>query len=304
MRLLALLVFLLFGVYVIFARWYFVCEVRQLCGQEQQESPRLKNLRLTEGDSVLLQGYDQFAFDSAAIAPRLNANNEAFLDTVAAILQARPDRNMTITAFFRESEQDIAPGYFENIGLARADQVRRLLLSRGISQERISLDHGLSTDARLREPLMFELYDPANIPQDYEKVVFTFQNMTFSDANFAYNSDAFLPGEPLRLYADSVKTYLGLNPRATLKIIGHTDSIGSDAYNLDLGLRRARNAKQYFIDSLGVTAAIEVESLGKTRPAAPNSTPEGRDNPEGRQKNRRVNFVLLNPEDAAEAPPQ
>jgi outer membrane protein OmpA-like peptidoglycan-associated protein len=299
MRLLALLVFLLFGIYALLARWYFVCEVRQLCGQEQQqESNRLKNLRLTDGDTTLLQGYDQFAFDSASIQPRLNNNNQAFLDTVAAILLARPDRNMTITAFYREGEQDIAPGYFENIGLARADQIRQLLLKRGVPQERISLDHGLSKDPQLREPLLFDLYDPSNVPQDYEKVVFTFRDMTFSDANFAYNSDAFLPGGPLLLYADSVKTYLGLNPNASLKIIGHTDSIGSDAYNLDLGLRRARNARKYFVDSLGVKAKIEVESLGKQRPAAPNSTPAGKDNPEGRQKNRRVNFVLLNPDEA------
>ena len=297
MRFLSLLVFLLFFVYVLIARWYFVCQIRQLCGEGQQvEDIRLKTLELTEGDSAIVQGYDQFAFDSAAIQPRLNDNNQAFLDTVAAILKARPGRNMTITAFYRESEKGIAPGFFENIGLARADQARKLLMRRGVEQNRISLDHGLSEDDALREPLLFNLYDPNNIPSDFEKVVFTFRNMTFSDANFEYNSDVFKPGEPFKLYADSVKTYLSLNPKALLRIVGHTDSIASADYNLDLGMRRAQSARDYFRE-LGVEARIVVESQGEERPVAPNTNPDGSDNPEGRQKNRRVNFILTTEEE-------
>lgn len=87
-----------------------------------------------------------------------------------------------------------------------------------------------------------------------------------------------------------------------MTIIGHTDSIGSKEYNLDLGLRRAKNARQYFIDSLGVVAPIEVKSMGKSRPVAPNTLPDGSDNPEGRQKNRRVNFVLETAADKAARP--
>ena len=296
MRFLSLFVFLLFCVYVLAARWYFVCQVRQLCGEEQVEEARLKTLRLTEGDSAILKGYDQFAFDSASYQPRLNSNNEAFLDTVAALLKTNPDRNMTITAFYRDGEKGIKPGFFENIGLARADQIRKLLMKRGVAQSRISLDHGLSEDAQLKEPLLFDLYDPNNIPSDFEKVVFTFKNMTFSDANFEYNSDVFKPGEPFKLYGDSVKTYLGLNTDALIRIVGHTDSIGSADYNLDLGMRRAQSARDYFRE-LGVEAKIEVESAGEERPVAPNTHPDGTDNPEGRQKNRRVNFILTTSEE-------
>ena len=206
--------------------------------------------------------------------------------------------NLTITGFYRQSEQSIAPGFFENIGLARADQIRKLLMKKGISQDRFSLDHGISESVRLPEPLLFDLYDPNSTANEFEKVVFTFTNMTFSDANFEYNSDVFKPGEPLKLYADSVKTYLDLNTEALLTIVGHTDSIGSDAYNLDLGQRRAENARAYFIDSLGVTTDIQVSSVGKERPVAPNSMSDGSDNPEGRQKNRRVNFILSSDDNA------
>lgn len=287
MRVVAFIVFLLFLAYALVARWYFICKIRGLCEEKKEVvDQRLRTLTLQEGDTVLLRDYDQFAFDSASIAPRLNDNNNAFLDTVAVIMNADTTKSLTITGRFTEGEKDLRPGgFFENIGVARADRIRRLLMQRGIPERRITLDQGMSPDPLLREPVAFELYRASAIPSDYEKVQFVFDNMTFSDANFAYNSDEFRPGEAFVLYADSVKTYLNLNPEKGMTIIGHTDSIGSDKFNDDLGMRRAISAREYFRE-LGVKANIKVESKGKRRPVASNNSAEGR------QKNRRVNFVL------------
>lgn len=290
MRAVALITFLLFLVYALFVRWYFVCEIRGLCGkQATSEAPvdnRLKTLTLEEGDSILLSGYDQFAFDSASVAPRLNDNNQLFIDTLAALLKADTGKNLKITGRYLPGEKELRPGgFFENIGVARADRVRRLLMRRGIPERRMTLDNGPATDPGLLEPLAFELYKMQQTPGEYENLQFVFTNMTFSDANFAYNSDEFKPGDAFTHYADSVKTYLGLNEGKKMTIIGHTDNIGSDRYNQELGLRRAKSARDYF-KKLGVSNEIKVESKGKKRPAASNNTPEGR------QKNRRVNFIL------------
>lgn len=284
MRFLALLVFLLFCVYVVIARWYFVCEVHNLC-EEKEEELRKKTLGLKDGETFVLQGYDQFAFDSAGVRPVLNDNNKLFLDSVAAILKANPDKNMTITAFYTEGESGIQAGFYEDLGTARAAEIRKLLMRRGIDEGRITLDHGISEDATLSEPFIAELYDPNAIPEEFEKVQFSFTNMTFSDANFAFDSDEFRPDEPFVLYADSVKTFLELNQRKSLTIIGHTDNVGTTDYNYDLGRRRAESAKEYF-EELGITAEINIDSKGEKRPAASNRTSRGR------QKNRRVNFVL------------
>ncbi len=290
MRTAAFVVFLVFCAYALAARWYFVCEIRGLCGKATpkaaEEDIRPKTLEVREGDTVLLSGYDHFAFDSAGVAPRLNTNNTALLDTLAALMMQDTNRRLTITGLYRPGEKDIRPGgFFENIGIARADRLRRLLMQRGLPERYMSLDQAAGVDSDLREPARFELYRPAGIPEGYEKVQFVFTNMTFSDANFAYNSDEFKPGDAFIAYADSVKTFLELQPEKTLTIVGHTDNVGSDKYNLKLGMRRAINARQYFTD-LGVKSKIEVKSMGKTRPAATNDTPEGR------QKNRRVNFIL------------
>ena len=289
MRFLAFLTFLLFCVFTLFARYYFVCDLKQLCAEEEiVEDIRLKTLRLTEGDSTILQGYDQFVFDSSSVSPRLNddsdISNTAFLDTLASILKLDSTKNLAITGFFRPSEKDMPGDFLENLGLERANSIRKMLEARGVSEDRMTLDHGVSPTDTLSAPITFDLY-LAGEPDEFERLQFTFTNMTISDANFEFDSDVFRPGEPFVLYADSVKTYLELNPDKSLTIIGHTDNKGKDWYNNKLGKRRAESAREYF-EELGVRSKIVTKSEGEKRPVASNNTDAGR------QKNRRVNFVL------------
>lgn len=73
-----------------------------------------------------------------------------------------------------------------------------------------------------------------------------------------------------------------------VRIEGHTDSIGTDTYNLALGLRRA-DAVAAYLAAKGVPATLmTTTSYGETRPLAPNANADGTDNPEGRALNRRV----------------
>jgi OOP family OmpA-OmpF porin len=69
--------------------------------------------------------------------------------------------------------------------------------------------------------------------------------------------------------------------------VGNTDSIGTDAYNMALGQRRAESVKAYLV-SKGVPAnKIYTESKGKSNPVASNATAEGR------AKNRRVDLEVV-----------
>ena len=81
-----------------------------------------------------------------------------------------------------------------------------------------------------------------------------------------------------------------LNNNAGLKIIieSHTDSKGSDAYNMELSKRRANNAKSYLVRNGVASSRIKVAYFGETKPIAENSSADGSDNPEGRAKNRRT----------------
>ena len=75
-------------------------------------------------------------------------------------------------------------------------------------------------------------------------------------------------------------------------IEGHTDSMGTDAYNLKLSQERAATVRDWLAEKGFVPAATPIQGYGETRPVAPNTTPDGKDDPAGRQKNRRVEVVF------------
>ena len=90
---------------------------------------------------------------------------------------------------------------------------------------------------------------------------------------------------------ERVSTVLKSDPTAAASIEGHTDGKGNDQYNQALSERRAQSVRQWLV-AHGVTSSIAARGFGKMRPVAPNTLPNGADNPEGRQKNRRVEITF------------
>ncbi len=79
-----------------------------------------------------------------------------------------------------------------------------------------------------------------------------------------------------------------------VSIEGHTDSIGSDEYNLRLSQRRADSVSSA-LGSEGVSGSrLQTRGFGKKYPIAPNNNSDGSDNPSGRAKNRRVEVIIEN----------
>jgi outer membrane protein OmpA-like peptidoglycan-associated protein len=70
-------------------------------------------------------------------------------------------------------------------------------------------------------------------------------------------------------------------------ITGHTDNVGDDAGNLTLSQQRAEAVKTVLAERAGPSLVLEVDAKGEAEPVAPNDI-EGRDNPDGRARNRRV----------------
>ncbi len=87
---------------------------------------------------------------------------------------------------------------------------------------------------------------------------------------------------------DHVADILQGDPKLRLRIEGYTDSEGPDAREIRLSLRRAQAVARYLVMQ-GIDASrLDVVGLGKTKPIAPN------DSPEGMARNRRVEMVLMN----------
>ncbi|MGO9330942.1 MAG: OmpA family protein [Steroidobacteraceae bacterium] len=78
-----------------------------------------------------------------------------------------------------------------------------------------------------------------------------------------------------------------------VRVEGHTDGKGGTAYNQRLSEQRANSVKQWLAQKEGVApSTMTTRGFGATKPVAPNTKPDGSDDPEGRQKNRRVEIVI------------
>ena len=81
--------------------------------------------------------------------------------------------------------------------------------------------------------------------------------------------------------------------KGTVRVEGHTDGKGSESYNQKLSDRRANSVKDWFVKKEGLkNVKFSTRGFGAKNPVAPNTKTDGSDDPEGRQKNRRVEIVI------------
>lgn len=102
------------------------------------------------------------------------------------------------------------------------------------------------------------------------------------------NELTFRTKKQLQIVAD----LLTLNPTKKLIISGHTDSLGSDHYNLDLSQKRALRVMEFLTEQGLQKNQIKITGFGKKQPRLPNLTKDGNDSPEGRRANRRAEILL------------
>jgi len=104
--------------------------------------------------------------------------------------------------------------------------------------------------------------------------------LNLPDVTFAVDSTQISPSFQAAL--DNVGQSMTKYPDSLIDVYGHTDSTGSDTYNLDLSKRRADSVARYLIMRGVSSARIQTQGMGKNYPVADNTTAEGR------AKNRRV----------------
>jgi peptidoglycan-associated lipoprotein len=92
---------------------------------------------------------------------------------------------------------------------------------------------------------------------------------------------------------DKLVVLLTDNPDLKIEMGSHTDSIASDAYNIQLSQRRAESTVNYLIRKGIATDRLVAKGYGESKPIARNTNPDGSDNPAGRQRNRRTEFKIL-----------
>lgn len=159
----------------------------------------------------------------------------------------------------------------QTIGLEHQDRVRRF--------DRLSHLNGMQPPQIDQLQLSPGLVPGFNYPIPVVRVIFD------EKVFFDFNKDTIRPE------AEKILDIISQNmqhdvPDADLLVLGHTDAIGSDAYNVDLSRRRARTVMQSLIQRGVSSAHLATVAIGKNQPIAPNDTDEGR------ARNRRVEFMI------------
>jgi peptidoglycan-associated lipoprotein len=92
---------------------------------------------------------------------------------------------------------------------------------------------------------------------------------------------------------DKLVDLLNDNPEIKIEMGSHTDSVASEVYNLELSQRRAESTVNYLIRKGIAEERLVAKGYGESKPIARNTNPDGTDNPDGRQRNRRTEFKIL-----------
>ena len=111
--------------------------------------------------------------------------------------------------------------------------------------------------------------------------------------NIYYGFDSANIRSDAALELDKLVRFLQDNPQIKIELGSHTDNFGNDEYNLGLSQRRAESAVNYIISQGVEKNRIRARGYGETRPIAANTNPDGTDNPEGRQRNRRTEIKVF-----------
>ncbi len=116
--------------------------------------------------------------------------------------------------------------------------------------------------------------------------VFRLNNVFFDFDKYSLRPESFME-------LNRVVDFLNEYPNIEIEMSAHTDSKGTDSYNLTLSDNRARSVVEYILSKGIAPSRIVSKGYGETKPVAENANADGSDNQEGRQLNRRVEFTIM-----------
>jgi len=244
-----------------------------------------------DGNKFSDSSKDRFAFGLSGINELNNSNAELDdeLGDITGYLKANSDRELTITGYYKDSENN--ESLFPSLGHARANVIKSKLVALGASAKQLMIGGALLPDAKF-----------ASESGINHGIDFSFANSS-ADARLTEIKNRLL-GKPLTVYFQTnskritfsesqrkdfndMLYYMENVAGSKLNIGGHTDSVGGRRANVALSKKRADFVANYLNTNAGVnTSLMDTEGFGPAKPVATNDTSEGK------AKNRRVEIVL------------
>lgn len=272
--------------------WYRSCNPCRSCAESTTDTTTM------EPGTIALPGFSiqsgdfsysspsNFKFGISTPEPSTGDFVSGVIDSLANYLAGHPDQSITITGSYGPDEKNNTS--FGDLGLARADAIKQLLVAKGIDASRITaksiLGNGLvfQPSDTLVGGIAMDIDAAAPTPTtEPQKSIFEPRTIHFNTGKSDINVDS-----NMRTYIENVKKYLSENPDKKLVITGYADNVGNADKNRQLSEFRARFVMEQ-LSAKGINASrMIVEGKGSNDPMASNDTPEGR------SQNRRVTIQL------------
>jgi OmpA-OmpF porin, OOP family len=288
MRLTKPLLWLLTLLWFALGIWWYSTSSCTSCNETAATNPEsplinanLPGFSVSDG-SWNLSTANNLRFGKSAHIPLLGADITTLMDSLVGYSKANPTRKITVMGYYTAAEKNSTS--FENLGLARADELKKILVSKGVNAANIF------TDSKLDDVLSFSPADTlvggitmaiTNLEDTKPKGLFDPRTVYFKTGQNTLNVDA-----ELKDYLVKATAYLKANTDKKLMVTGHTDNVGDPAKNVTLSANRAVFVKSELIKQGMLDASIETEGKGMAEPIADNNTTEGK------AKNRRVTIQL------------
>jgi len=315
MRGLLFLLLLLLGLWYAASGYWYVCKIKDKCETktvlvEEKPTPETpkkvkitpKPVKVTAKNPVpfTISGMSFTNKSGENVYFNQNGTNSAFpvipddlktqFGEIKTYLENNTNKAIEVTGFY--TKNDNKPSSYDNLGLARAENMKIKLLQMGIKNEQIIPKGQLSSTAlkiyndKLTGALTAKIIDTpkpkANEKENELKEIEAKIKAAPKTVYFETNSSKIIKTADLKQYVENLSRYLKANTSKKIQVIGHTDNIGNPIKNKELGLKRAIYVKEYLSQNGISQKQIKANSAGSDNPIAPNNKEEGR------KRNRRV----------------
>lgn len=223
----------------------------------------------------------KFLKNSFAVVLPVSDSVSIGVENLKTFLIANPKQKVTITGYATSDEKNTTT--YENLGLARANDIKKFFVSKGLSASQFDtkgtiIDKWKTSSDTLLGPAeyTFEVLEAAPAVTDEWVILKDKINGDPLILHFSTNkSSNNLSDAEKQKVADLVK-YMEHVKGAVILAVGHSDNVGNRDSNVALGQKRAEFSKNY-LSKKGIDGSrITTESKGPDEPIGENTTPEGK----------------------------